>query len=66
MMVRMARRVVWNDAFLKERNLDGFLRLPISEESFTVPDELKAAMRKVYYTFKGQGQAEQTPVKELI
>ena len=62
-MIRMAYTQVWDDEWLKKRNLDGFLRLPMSEESFDVPDELKTAMKNVYYNFKGVGQADRTHVK---
>ena len=66
MMARMAYKAVWNDKFLKDRGLDGFLRVPMSEESFTVPDELRAAMKEVYYSSKGVNQAERGPIHALI
>ena len=45
MMIRMAYKSVWNEEWLKKRNFDGFLKLPMNEESFEVPEDLKAAMK---------------------
>ena len=66
LLARQAYRAVWNDEFLKDGDLDGFLRLPMSEESFTVPEELKAAMTTVYYSSKGVNQADRGPITALI
>ena len=66
MMARQAYKAVWNDKYLEDGGLDGFLRLPMSEESFPVPEELKAAMRTVYYSSKGVNQADRGPINALI
>ena len=40
MFLKMNRGLVFNDDFLRKNRMDGFLRVPMSVESFTLPADL--------------------------
>ena len=59
MFIRMHKGTVFDDKYLDTLGLDGYLRLPMSIESFTIPEELSAAMNKTINDFKGVAPADQ-------
>ena len=63
MFVKMHKGTVYNDKFLDTVGLDGFLRIPMSVESFTVPEELSTALSKTVNEFKGVPGPDQPPRK---
>ena len=38
MFIKMSRGVVYNQKFLEKHGLDGYLKVPMSVESYTIPD----------------------------
>lgn len=60
MFLKMARGVVFDDGFLVKHELDGFLRVPMSVETFEVPTPLINAFRAMMNTFSGVGQEGNT------
>ena len=38
MFIRMSKGVVYDQKFLDKQGIDGFLRIPMSIESYTIPD----------------------------
>jgi len=56
MFLRMARGLLFDDAFLMKHQLDGFLRVPMSVETFELPTELINSFKTMVNTFSGIGQ----------
>ena len=59
MFIRMHKGIDFDDKYLDTLRLDGYLRLPMSIESFTIPEELSAAMNKTINQFKGVAPSNQ-------
>lgn len=66
MFMLLNRNVDFDQDFLTRTGLDGFLRLPMSNESVEVPEELMVALVDVIETFKGVGKSNPKPIKYLI
>jgi hypothetical protein len=54
----MNRMVNFNENFLAKYCLDGFLKVPLSDESINVPAELQADLDAVIRNFKGIGKGQ--------
>ena len=55
MFLRMSRNEVFNDSFLRKHQIDGFLRVPMSVESFELPQELINCFKQLFNGFAGIG-----------
>ena len=53
MFIKMSSGVTYDATFLNINGLDGFLRLPMSIESFTIPEELSSQLKHMITSFKG-------------
>ena len=53
MFIKMHKGVIFDDKYLDTSGLDGFMRMPMSVESFTIPEELSAALSNTINNFKG-------------
>jgi len=58
--------VQFDDKFLAQSGLDGYMRLPMSNESLELPEELLTAMTNVIEKFRGVGKTDERPIKTLI
>jgi hypothetical protein len=56
MFLKMTRGVVFDDRFLIKHELDGFLRVPMSVETFELPTTLINSFKTMMNTFSGVGQ----------
>ena len=65
MFIKMHKGTEFDDKYLEQCGLDGYLRLPMSVESFTIPEELSAAMKSVINNFRGITTAEQGAQKNV-
>lgn len=63
MFVKMHKGTVFDDKYLDTLGLDGFFRMPMSVESFTIPEELSAALSTTITDFKGIQPPDQPPRK---
>ena len=45
--INLAKKIKFNDTFLKEYNLDGFLTVPVIKEGLEIPDYLQEAIKEV-------------------
>ena len=67
MFLKMNRNQVFNQAFLDKNSLDGFLKVPMSVDSFTLPDELVNLFKKMHNEFGGIGnEANQSNNDEFL
>lgn len=66
MFLRMNKGLVFNDDFLRRNQLDGFLRIPMSVESFTLPNEFIDRLRAVVEGFAGVGQESNRSSNEAL
>lgn len=55
MFLKMNRGLFWDEIFLRKHSLDGFLKVPMSVDSFTVPDALVNMFKKMANEFAGIG-----------
>mmetsp|Transcript_7299 Transcript_7299/g.10284 ORF Transcript_7299/g.10284 Transcript_7299/m.10284 type:complete len:109 (+) Transcript_7299:2218-2544(+) len=55
MFLRMNKYLFFNDTFLCKHQMDGFLRVQMSVETFTLPDTLIAKLNDVLENFAGVG-----------
>lgn len=53
MFLKLNDGVVFDQGFLGRHGLDGYLRVPMSTETFEVPAELKTTFEKVLHAFRG-------------
>ena len=53
MFINMHKRVTFDDKWLDTMGVDHFLTLPMSVESFQVPDDLKTTIQKMINGFTG-------------
>lgn len=56
MFMKMHLGLTFNDQFLMKHQLDGFLRVPMSVESFELPATLLNSFKAMLNTFSGVGQ----------
>lgn len=56
MFLKMHQGLVFDDQFLMKHQLDGFFKVPMSVESFELPDPLISAFKAMLGTFSGVGQ----------
>lgn len=56
MFLKMSKGEIFNDIFLRKHQMDGFLRVPMSVESFKVPQQMIDAFKQFYNEFGGIGQ----------
>ena len=66
MFLKMNKGVVFNQNFLNQNGLDGFLRVPMSIETFDVPAELSAAFAKQLNAFKDVEKTDSAVVEEFL
>ena len=66
MFLQMSSNVNFNETFLRKNALDGFLRIPMSVESFEVPIDLKEAFEKSHDSFRGIGKTDEKGTKEFL
>jgi hypothetical protein len=66
MFLKFNDGVVFDDNFLHRNGLDGYLRVPMSVESFEVSTELKAALEKMLKSFRGVEKTEPLITQEFI
>lgn len=66
MFLQMSSHVYFNEAFLRKNALDGFLRIPMSVESFEVPEDLKEAFEKSLEGFRGVGKTDEKGTREFL
>ena len=55
MFLKMCKGMIFDDEFLSRNQMDGFLRVPMSVESFEVPQELINTLNKCFNEFAGVG-----------
>ena len=53
MFIRMNKGVCYDQNFLDKHGLDGFMKIPMSIESFTIPDQLAEELKNMITNFKG-------------
>ena len=53
MFINMHKGINFNDSWLNTMQVDGFLTLPMSVESFDLPEDLKTAIQKMINSFTG-------------
>ena len=69
MFINMHKNVVFDERWLNANQVDGFLTLPMSVESFELPEELKTAIQKMINSFVGiAGEGKEAPesTKNLV
>ena len=69
MFINMHKGVVFDERWLNTMQVDGFLTLPMSVESFELPDDLKTAIQKMMHNFIGiTGEGKEAPesTKNLV
>jgi hypothetical protein len=55
MFLKMCKGMVFDDAFLKKHQMDGFIRVPMSVESFELPAYLINTLNMCLNEFAGIG-----------
>ena len=55
MFLKMNRNLVFDENFLFKNQVDGFLRVPMSVESFELPQPLISSFKAMVNTFAGVG-----------
>ena len=53
MFIKMSKGVVYDQRFLDKHGLDGFLKIPMSIESYTIPKTLSVQLDNLITNFKG-------------
>ena len=53
MFLKMHRGVEFDDEYLFRHGLDGYLKIPMSIESFKIPEELAVSLSRTITNFKG-------------
>ena len=69
MFINMHKSAVYDENFLDAMQIDGFLTLPMSVESFDLPEDLKTAIQKMIHNFIGiAGEGKEAPesTKNLV
>ena len=66
MFLRMNKGQFFNDTFLSKAGLDGFLRVPMSVETFTLSDEFIEKLIPVLESFAGVGQESNRATNEAF
>ena len=57
---------MFDSDFLLRTGLDGYLKIPMSNEQIQIPDELLSALSQVIESFKGVGKTNPKAGKLLI
>ena len=57
MFMLLNRGVKFDEKFLVNTGLDGFLRVPLTNESISVPEELRDSLADLLTSFKGVGKS---------
>lgn len=58
MFLKMNEGVQFDSSFLTRNCLDDFLEIPMSDENFEVPSELKQAFEQLVKNFRGIGKTD--------
>ena len=66
MFLRMYRGQILDERFLSSHELDGFLQVPMSVETFTLPEDLIDALRTMIDSFAGVGSEVNLPYNEAV
>lgn len=66
MFLKLNDGVVFDQTFLDRNGLDGYLRVPMSVETFEVPDALAAAFTKQLKAFRGVDKTDSSVIKEFL
>ena len=66
MFLRMYRGQILDERFLSRHELDGFLQVPMSVETFTLPEDLIDALRTMINSFAGIGSEANLPYNEAV
>lgn len=59
MFLLLNRGVQFDDKFLTQHGLDGYLTVPLHNEALAVPQELAEAVQDLLATFNGVGKSNQ-------
>lgn len=66
MFMLLNKGVDFDEKFLLNTGLDGYLTLPMSNESIVIPEELINSLIQNLQNFGGVGKTNQKPIKELV
>ena len=66
MFLKMMSGVSFNQAFLDKHQIDGFLKVPMSVESFEVPQSMIAAAKSMLDEFAGIGAEANASTNEAL
>lgn len=66
MFMLLNKGLDFGDSFLVRTGLDGYLRLPMSNEQVVIPAELIESLIDNLKNYQGVGKTNQKPIKQLI
>lgn len=66
MFLRMNKNLRFDDSLLRKNQLDGYLRVQMSVESFTLPETLIEKLNEVLETFAGVGEESNRSTNEAL
>jgi hypothetical protein len=66
MFMLLNREVKFDQKFIDDEELDGFLKLPMSNESITIPNELLEALTKIMINFRGVGKTNVDLIDQFL
>ena len=66
MFMLLNRGVQFDEKFLISNGLDGYLRIPLSDEQVKPPQELLTSLKNVFNAFKGVGKSDVRPTRALL
>jgi hypothetical protein len=64
--MQLSKNVIFDDNFKRTTGLDGFLKLPMSNESVVIPDDLVQALVSLLSGFKGVGKTDLKLIDSFI
>lgn len=66
MFMLLSKDFSFDQSFLSRNGLDGFLRLPLSNESLKIPEDLEASLNHVLNSHRGVGKTPSDPINLFI
>jgi len=66
MFLSMTKGARYDESLLSHIGVDGLLTVPVSVESFLVPQDILSSFFTCLASFKGVGKTERKPVEDFI
>ncbi len=66
MFLQLSKNVIFDENFKRTTGLDGYLKLPMSNESIVIPDDLVQSLVNMLSGFKGVGKTDLNLIDSFI